>query len=66
LRKPKEYGKRENCEKYFVFAGSAAGVLIFAMTKTIKLLNEDSKNVPLQKKSGQLCRFCPVMPELSR
>jgi len=22
-----------------------------------------SKNIPWQKKSGQLCRFCPVMPE---
>jgi len=30
------------------------------------LLPKVSKNVPWQKKSGQLCQFYPVMPELCR
>jgi len=37
-----------------------------AFLKTIKLLTQDLKKCSLTKKAGQLCRFCPVMPELCR
>jgi len=37
-----------------------------AFLKTIKLLTQDLKKRSLTEKSGQLCRFCPVMPELCR
>jgi len=29
-------------------------------------LAQDLKKLSLTEKSGQLCRFCPVMPELCR
>jgi len=33
-----------------------------AFLKTIKLLTQDLKKLPLQKKLGQLCWICRVMP----
>jgi len=37
-----------------------------ALFKDHQIIKQDLKNVTLQKKSGQLCRFCTVMPELCR